>query len=125
MFKVRVVGDPSASIMGSLPLQYFNNQDGKTLTYTNSKYNAEESITKLSESDLSVLGIDGDVIALTGDSGVMMKVLLIDAFCGDFDSNMTVFVADGAFDENELEELWIWSQWPNLCIMPVTSAVSS
>jgi hypothetical protein len=122
MIKVCVVGDPSKSMKAALSFAHFQNDGGKTLIYTNSRHNAEESLTKLAESVLSILGSDGDVIALTGDCGVMMKVLLMDAFCGDFNEVITVLVDDEAFNDEELQELE--DQWPNLRIMPVTSAAN-
>ncbi|KAL7539694.1 hypothetical protein ACHAXR_009496 [Thalassiosira sp. AJA248-18] len=106
-FSVHIYGQPSSAIKRELSKIYKDNAKCKVLIYTNSKTNAETTLTNLSEAVLKGLHIVGDVIALTGDCGIMMKSYLMAAFCGRSDE-----------DENDDDDL------PNILCMPCTSAAN-
>ena len=61
----------------------------KVLLYSNSKTNAETTLTKGAEDVLDGQNIIGDVIALTGDCGIMMETFMMAAFL-EFGINQTV-----------------------------------
>ncbi|KAL7524381.1 hypothetical protein ACHAXR_000554, partial [Thalassiosira sp. AJA248-18] len=64
---VKVFGQPSSAIKRELFHLYRENKDRKILIYTNSKTNAETTLTNLAEDVVAELHIDGEVMALTGD----------------------------------------------------------
>ena len=78
-FDVQISGNPSASVRSSLKVDYQthlsdanNNKSNesarpmKVIIYTNSKKKAEESLTPSAEKVLDSLGIEGEVMPLTG-----------------------------------------------------------
>ncbi|KAL7535523.1 hypothetical protein ACHAXR_006542 [Thalassiosira sp. AJA248-18] len=109
-FAVNVFGQPSSAIKRELFRLYRDNNGRKVLIYTNSKTNAETTLTSLAEDVMSELNIDGEVIALTGDCGIMMKSYIMAAFCGQCD--------DDQDDVNEFMDL------PDLFVVPCTSAAN-
>ena len=82
-FVVHIFGSPSANIKRFLFAAYKDHQSRKVLLYSNSKTNAETTLTHVAESVLDNHHNAGDVIALTGDCGIMMKTFLMAAFCGN------------------------------------------
>ncbi|KAL7526440.1 hypothetical protein ACHAXR_003455 [Thalassiosira sp. AJA248-18] len=106
---VDVKGQPSTAIKRELTRLYKEDKGRKVLIYTNSKSNAETTLTNQSEAVLADLHITADVIALTGDCGIMMKSYLMAAFCGD---------SDGASNDDDDEDL------PDIHVMPCTSAAN-
>ena len=124
-FDVQISGNPSASVRSSLKVDYQthlsdannnnSNESGrpmKVIIYTNSKKKAEESLTPSAEKVLDSLGIEGEVMPLTGDCGIMQKVFLMAAFCGDATYN------NEDRDDDDNYEL------PHLLVMPATSAAN-
>ena len=72
-FIVHILGQPSSGIRRLLSAAYKEHRSRKVLLYSNSKTNAETTLTSVAESVLDEHNIIGDVIALTGDCGIMMK----------------------------------------------------
>ena len=73
-----------------LSAAYKVHQSHKVLLYTNSKTNAKTTLTSVTESVLDKHKITGDVIALTGDCGIMTETFLMADFCGDFETMLNV-----------------------------------
>ena len=103
---VVVSGNPISSIRSSLTNDYNDNHTQKVIIYTNSKKKAEESLVTSCEAVLEKLNIEGEVMPLTGDCGIMQKVFLMAAFCGE-----------ASLDSEETKP-------PLLLIMPATSAAN-
>jgi hypothetical protein len=98
-FDVIVSGLPSLSITNSVTQDCKYEMVMKPIIYTNSKKQAMEATTAAMESVLEKSPNTGDVISLTGDNGIQMKVYTMHAFakmanddesvCGDFRTSST------------------------------------
>lgn len=87
---VMVNGNPTLAITKRIKKDLKKDPTMKVIWYTNSKYTAENSLVPAAESILEELGMDREVIPLTGGSGIMDKVFVMDAFgrvCAEVDSN--------------------------------------
>jgi superfamily II DNA helicase RecQ len=104
-FDVQVSGNPLLSIKSSLEFDFRTNPDIKAIVYTNSKRKAEESISPMAIKVLESSGVDGEVMALTGDSGLMEKMFIMEAFSLPVDADPRPDV-------------------PNVKIMPATAAAN-
>jgi hypothetical protein len=104
-FDVQVSGSPATSIRTSVDFDYKTDRNIKTIVYTNSKRKAEETLAPMAEKILETHGIDGEVLPLTGDSGIMEKMFIMEGFAKPFDAEYDEFV-------------------PNFIIMPATSAAN-
>lgn len=109
---VGIVGKPHAAIKRKLQNDYVENPQRKTLVYTNSKTIAETTLTRTSEGVLESLNVDGDVIALTGDGGVMMKTFIMAMFCESSTNN----------DKDKIDDSDVDMVLPNLLIVPSTAS---
>ena len=89
-FIVHIFGSPTAGIKRFLSAAYKDHQSCKVLLYSNSKTNAETSLTNVAQLVLDKHHIAGDAIALTGDSGIMMKTFLMAAFCGEIQTMLNL-----------------------------------
>jgi len=76
---VSICGNTTSGIRRELNSLYQSRKDRKVLIYTNSKENAERMLTTTVQ---QVLDVDCNVVAFTGDCGIMMKSYLMAAFCG-------------------------------------------
>ena len=108
-FGVHIFGSPSAAIKRELQSVYETDRDAKVIVYTNSKLNAEGTLTNIAQSIIdSIAELTGVAIALTGDCGIMMKTFLMAAFCGKTDDQV-------AEEDMEL---------PNVLILPATASAN-
>ena len=77
---VLVSGNPTWAIRKQIKKDLKKDPTMKIIWYTNSKRKAEESLVPSAEAVLEELNIEGEVIPLTGGSGIMDKVFVMDAF---------------------------------------------
>ena len=104
---VDAVGQPASGIRRCIMTDYKSNPTRKVIINSHSKRAAERTFTSLAESTLETLQISANVMALTGDCGIMMKVFLMACFSGaKFD------------DEDATVDLL------NILIMPCTDAAN-
>jgi hypothetical protein len=85
-FDVQVSGSPSTSIRTSLEFDFRTDPAIKVIIYTNSKVKAEETLTPMVENVLESNGVTGEVMPLTGDSGLMEKTFIMEAFARPIDA---------------------------------------
>ena len=90
----------------------------KMIWYTNSKTKAKESLVPSAEKVLEELGIEGEVIPLTGGNGIMDKVFVMDAF-----SLIASEIDNSPGDPIAVNDP-MYCALPNLIIMPATSAAN-
>ena len=79
---VHIFGQPVAAIKRELDATHKEHPSCKVLLYSNSKSNAETTLTITAESVLESNNICDAVIALKGDSDIVMEMFLMAAFCG-------------------------------------------
>ena len=70
---VEIHGQTKLQIKNKLMQDYAKDPFQKVLLYTNSKMNAQDSLTPMAQSVLKSLNIKGEVISFTGDDGIKMK----------------------------------------------------
>ena len=80
MIDILTSGNPTLAITKWIKKDLKNDPTMKIIWYTNSKPKAENSLMPSAEGVLEELGIDGEVIPLTGGNGIMDKVFVMDTF---------------------------------------------
>ena len=85
-FAVNVCGNTTAGIKRSLSSLYAERRDRKSLIYTNSKANAETTLTTTTQQVFDALDTKSEGLPFTGDCGdceIMMKAYLMATLYGD------------------------------------------
>ncbi len=113
-FDVIVSGSPSLSITSCVTQDYKYETDTKTIIYTNSKKQAMGATMAAMESILEHSPNTGDIMLLTGDDGIQMKVYTMHAFVKMFNDDESVDGDSGTSSASSI--------LPNLVIMPATKA---
>jgi hypothetical protein len=113
-FDVIVSGLHSLSVTNSVTHDYKYEMDMKTIIYTNSKKQAMGATTAATESVLEHHPNTGDIMLLTGDDRIQMKVYTMHAFAKMFDNDKSI---DG--DSRTSSASFIL---PNLVVMQATKA---
>ncbi len=104
-FDVSVSGNPTVSVHSAVVSDYRYQPNSETIICSNSKMSAEESIVNMGKQALATARVEGEVMAFTGDCGLMQKVYLMKLFCCQTD---------------ECKEL----QLPQLLILAATTAAN-
>ncbi|KAL7524738.1 hypothetical protein ACHAWF_002535 [Thalassiosira exigua] len=84
-FEIVASGNPGATTATCIGQDLQANRNQKIIWYTNSKRKAEETMVPSAENMLDKLGIDGESMPCTGDSGIAQKSFTLAAFRGDKD----------------------------------------
>jgi hypothetical protein len=112
-FDVIITGNPSLSVTSALKQDHKHATTMKSIFYTNSKRQAVGPIAKACKLVLESNNIDGEVLFLTGDNGLMNKVFIMHSFGQeDAEENAARAADDGT------------KPLPNLLNMPATSAAN-
>eukprot|EP00580_Thalassiosira_gravida_P005591 CAMPEP_0201654552 /NCGR_PEP_ID=MMETSP0493-20130528/45557_1 /ASSEMBLY_ACC=CAM_ASM_000838 /TAXON_ID=420259 /ORGANISM="Thalassiosira gravida, Strain GMp14c1" /LENGTH=392 /DNA_ID=CAMNT_0048131113 /DNA_START=666 /DNA_END=1844 /DNA_ORIENTATION=- len=114
---VLITGNPTAAITKRIKKDLKKDPSMKIIWYTNSKMKAEESLVPAAENVLNELKLPGEVIPLTGGSGIMDKVFVTDAF-GRVADEIDNDPADSPHSVDPIYHL------PNIVVMPATSAAN-
>jgi hypothetical protein len=104
IFNVIISGNPSSSISNSVTQDYKHPTDFKTIVYTNSKQQAQGTLTDSMQAIIANSTNTREVIPKTGNNGLQFKVFTMHAFASDVEA------------EDYCDTL------PNLRIMPATKA---
>jgi hypothetical protein len=101
LFRVSVLGNVASTMSHKIALYLKHKETYKVvIVYTNTKSLAEGHLLALAKKILSSNTVSGDVIPLTGDSGLMMKNWLVSLFSGAIQSspvsNLQVLLATAA-----------------------------
>jgi len=86
-FEVVVSGNPTMSVQSCLAHDYSSHRNIQTIIYTNSKKKAESSLVSMAENVLEKNCIQGEVMPITGSSGLMEKTFVMEAFARPFNVN--------------------------------------
>jgi hypothetical protein len=86
LFLLSVNGDVSGSMSNKIAFYLKHSAMYKVIVYTNTKSLAEGHLLALSKKTMANHSILGDVLPLTGNSGLMMKNWLVSLFSGDIQS---------------------------------------
>jgi superfamily II DNA helicase RecQ len=86
LFRISIMGDVSLSMSNEIVRYLKHDPSYKVILYSNTKSAAEGHLLALVKKTLVSNSIDGDAIALTGDSGLMMKNWLVALFSGSITS---------------------------------------
>jgi superfamily II DNA helicase RecQ len=117
-FDVVVSGNPTQSVKSAVKEDLTSDPEMKIIIYTNSRTKAEESLVPSFEAIVDKLKLSAkEVMSITGDDGLMAKVLLMAAFSGLkalFDAPQRPDVADTVQSIVP----------PNLSILAATSAAN-
>ena len=115
---VLVSGCPTSNIAKRSKKDLKKDPTMKMIWYTNSKTKAEESLVPSAEKILEELGIEGEVIPLTGGNGIMDKVFVMDAF-----GRLASEIDNNPGDPNAVDDPMYYAL-PNLVVMPATSTAN-
>jgi hypothetical protein len=86
LFRISIMGDVSLSVSNEVVRYLKHDPSYKVILYSNTKSAAEGHLLALVKKMLASNLIHGDAIALTGDSGLMMKNWLVALFSGTITS---------------------------------------
>jgi hypothetical protein len=124
---VEIHGQTKLQIKNKLIQDYAKDPFQKVLLYTNSKMNAQDSLTPMAQSVLKSLNIKGEVISFTGDDGIKMKSFVMHSFCREYTEEELVMHDEaslGLVDYASVHDT-TKEDTPNVLIVPGTSSMNA